>query len=330
MNLSNADNLPGYIEVRNGSAYYIYTESGFLQIEGPDRFDFLQRQTTNDINLLTPGNYLTTVLVNSTARILDVFQLFGDEHEEKLNLITLPGYAGNTTRFLQSRIFFMDDVTVTDSTNVMSQILLGGRQVNDLLSTLVIDPLPGLGQLMLGSIAGKQVLIIGEKVLQKDGYRLIFPRELRESVEARLIDSGALSLSGESYHVLRIEAGIPAAGAELVDEYTPLEAGLDAAISSSKGCFTGQEVIARQLTYDKVTRHLVGLRLENFVNTGVRISVEGKPSGTTTSSTISPTYGPIALAYIKRPYHQPGVNVTVDHSNETVGIPATVDSLPFI
>lgn len=325
----NAESIPGYLEVRNGSLYYLPMDSGFLHVEGPDRFDFLQRQTTNDINSLTPKQTITTVLVSPTARIVDVFNLFIDGNEEKLSLISLPGYVSNTARFLQSRIFFMDNVTVIDSSADINQIILGGRQAKRLLSSMGIDPIPELAQVVFGTIAGIQVRVLGEKVLQKSGYRLVFTRESREMIETQLHKSGAVPIPSESYQVLRIEAGSPAAGAELVEEYTPLEAGLEAAISTTKGCYTGQEVIARQLTYDKVTKHLVGLRLEKPVDPGEHVSVEGKTSGTITSSTISPSFGPIALAYIKRPYHQPGRSVSVNQSKSGVVISATVSALPF-
>jgi len=101
------------------------------------------------------------------------------------------------------------------------------------------------------------------------------------------------------------------------------------AISLDKGCYTGQEVIARQITYDKVTKRLVGLRLDNPVEAGERVWADGKPSGKISSSVISPSFGPIALAYLKRPYHQPGSKVWVAKSSEQAGLPAVVTKLPF-
>lgn len=329
MKQSNFDTLPGYEEVLKGSSYFLYAHNGFLQIEGPDRNDFLQRQTTNDIYSLATGQVITTILINPNARILDVFNLFIDRGEGKLGLISLPGYAVNTTRFLQSRIMFMDNVTVTETSHITGQIILGGNLAENILFSLGIDPVPESEKVAFGAIAGVPVRVLGEKVLQKRGYRIVFPLESRKLIERRLLESGSTHLAIDSYHVLRIESGIPVAGAELVDAYTPLEAGLESAISSTKGCYTGQEVIARQLTYDKVTRHLVGLRLEDIVDPGVTVSADGKQAGSITSSTLSPRLGPIALAYIKRPYHIPGVNVKVNHDKAGGYIPAIVTTLPF-
>jgi folate-binding protein YgfZ len=102
---------------------------------------------------------------------------------------------------------------------------------------------------------------------------------------------------------MRVEAGLPAAGAELSEDYTPLEAGLAAAISSTKGCYTGQEVLARQITYDKVTQHLCGLRLTRRAQPGGRVwAPDGSPVGRVTSAATSPRFGEIALAVVKRPH----------------------------
>ena len=228
MKLIKSDNLPGYDNVHNGALYYRQTDSGFLQIEGPDRFDFLQRQTTNDINLLTAERTISTLLVSPTARILDVFNIFIEK--ERLGVITLPGYAAKTTRFLQSRIFFMDKVAVIDSSDKISQIVLGGLDAENLLTSKGIDPVPELSQVVFGTIANIPVKVMGEKILHSAGYRLLFPLESRETLVSSLLGDGTVPLPSESYQVLRVEAGIPAAGAELVDDYTSLEAGLETAI----------------------------------------------------------------------------------------------------
>jgi folate-binding protein YgfZ len=135
-------------------------------------------------------------------------------------------------------------------------------------------------------------------------------------------------LQDQTYQILRVEAGIPAPRAELTEDYTPLETGLGWAVAEGKGCYTGQEVIARQLTYDKVTQHLVGLRLNRSAQPGKRVWAEGKPAGAVTSAVHSPRFGEIALAIIKRPHHQAG---TLVHAGDTEAqsIPATVTSLPF-
>jgi folate-binding protein YgfZ len=161
------------------------------------------------------------------------------------------------------------------------------------------------------------------------GQRLLIPSENFDQVIDAIEDFGATPLSSKTFEVLRIEKGMPAAGHELVDKYTPLETGYQWAVSESKGCYTGQEVLARQITYDKITRQLVGLKLEETKNPGDKLwSLEdGKQVGEITSSALSPNHGPIALGILKKPFNQDGTEVRV--GEKTDGQIAIVTSLPF-
>jgi len=142
-----------------------------------------------------------------------------------------------------------------------------------------------------------------------------------------LAEAGARGLVGEAYETVRVEAGLPAAGRELTDAYTPLETGLRAAVHEAKGCYTGQEVLARQINYDKITRQMVGLRLETPVQRGAAVQVEGRGAGEVTSAVVSPRFGAIALAVVKRPHFEPGTVVMVASGEETAR--GEVVALPF-
>ncbi len=114
---------------------------------------------------------------------------------------------------------------------------------------------------------------------------------------------------------------------ELTEAHTPLEINLQAAISTDKGCYTGQEIIARQINYDKITRSMVGLRLEAPTHAGARVSAGDKSAGTVTSAVESPRYGPIALAVLKRPNNLAGTKVVV--MDNEVNIRGELIELPF-
>jgi folate-binding protein YgfZ len=120
-----------------------------------------------------------------------------------------------------------------------------------------------------------------------------------------------------------MEAGVPGPGAEISEAYTPLEAGLAHLVADNKGCYTGQEVLARQTTYDKVTRRLAGIKLKALVAPGAEVLAAGKPAGVITSAGSSPRFGPVALAILRRPHHEPGTSVEIG------GIHGQVISLPF-
>ncbi len=313
-----------YQAALEGVVYYPQPEAGYLRIAGEDRVDFIQRQTTNDIHLLQSPRALLSVLTSPVARILDVFYLL--DEVDAIGAVTLPGFAPKTTRFLKSRIFFMDRVTVEDLSQDAAQYDLLGPQAQDLLQRLGIQA-PALNQVSDAEIVGKRLRILAVEGCFGPGYRLLGAARDGEIVEAALRQSGALRLSPASYEAVRVEAGQPQASKELSEEYTPLEAGLFSAIADGKGCYTGQEIIARQLTYDKVTQQLCGLRLPELRPTGERIYAEGKPAGTLTSFAQSPRFGPIALAILKRPYFQPGTQVALGSPASETG--ATVVSLPF-
>ncbi len=316
--------LTGYEAVRGRGVYYPRPDTGYLRVGGSHRLDFIQRQTTNDVRRLAPERALLTVLTSPTARILDVFTLLHEE--DAVGVVTQPGRAAAAAH-LRSRIFFMDEVTVEDASAEVAQLDVEGSAASDLLLPAGLGRLPSAGEVVSGEIAGVAMRVVGQQGLAGVGYRVIGPASGFSVVVAALEDAGASRLSDKSYAILRVEAGLPAAEHELTEDYTPLEVGLQGAVSDDKGCYTGQEVIARQITYDKVTQRLVGLNLDGFAAAGADVLAGDRRVGRVTSSADSPRLGPIALAVIRRPHHEPGTRLSVA---DPAGIlEATVVPLPF-
>lgn len=325
--ISDELNLSSYHKAVEAATHYYQPDTGYLRITGSDRVQFLQRQTTNDLSRLLPGYILTTVLTSPTARILDVLTLLIEQRDPKvISVITLPGYSSKTRQFLQSRIFFMDKVTIQDSSADFGQIDLIGPSWNYLVPNLGIDHPPAEDEIQYGQIGSTPVRAFNHFEL---GIRLLFPSSGESDVVAALARSGSEEISSETYGILRVEAGVPSPAHELTEDYTPLEAGLEKAISTEKGCYTGQEVLARQITYNKVTRQLVGLRLtsQSFVDAPLRSPEDHKNVGEITSVAHSPRYGFIAIGMVKQPYYQPGTRLIVGDPKE--GHSATVSSPPF-
>ena len=313
--------LTGYQDALEGAAFLRIENPGYLRISGGDRVDFLQRQTTNDVRLLDSTRTLTTVLTSSTARILDVLKLLGEG--DHIDILTLSGRAESTASFLRSRIFFNDDVTLDDLSQDYVQIALEGPLAADILQSFDVNA-PVFGEVSLGDLKGSSVTVIGQSSINRIGFSLLVTGIDSDSVVSALKNAGAIHVSEEIYDVLRIEAGIPGPNGELTDDFTPLEIGLqDLAISLTKGCYTGQEIIARQVNYDKITRKLVGLRLDAPVDAGAQVRADGKPAGRITSVASSPRFGEIALGILKRPFDQAGTQVMIGD------IQAEVAELPF-
>jgi folate-binding protein YgfZ len=298
--------------------------AGVLRLTDADRVDFLQRTTTNNIKALRPGGSCVTVLTSPTAKIIQVFTVLADE--DALWLLPAPGETAALERHLRGQIFFMDKVSVSRPENELVRLRVVGPRAVAALTQAGFATLPADegGWLRAGAC-----IVLKQEMYDLPGYELITPVSEVEALQMRL---GAPVLDVASYTARRIELGRPAPGAELTGEYSPLEAGMAWACAENKGCYTGQEIIARQLTYDKVTRTLVGLRSATLLTPGAAVLVEGRAAGVVTSAAYSPALqAPIALAILKRPHHAPGATVTVavTAAGAAVEAAAEVAALPL-
>lgn len=289
-----------------------------LALADVDRVDFLQRMTTNDIKRLRPGESCVTVLTSPTAKIVHVFTVMADA--DVLWLLPASGDGAALERHLRGQIFFMDKVRVFRPDAPFSRLRVVGPHAARVIEARGIPSLPPL--LDDGWVRIGESIVLRQDRYDLPGYELLVPSASAEEWRSRL-DIGALDEA--TYTARRIELGRPAPGAELTGEYNPLEAGMAWACADNKGCYTGQEIIARQLTYDKVTRTLVGLRAATQLIAGAVVEAEGREIGRVTSAAFSPALqAPVALAILKRPYNAAGTAVVVN------GVEATVTTLPFV
>ncbi len=307
-----------YQALASGSALQPRPNFGVLVLGNRDRADFLQRMTTNDIARLQPGQAALTILTSPVARIDAVFSVLC--RQEDLLLLPSEGQAEALRQRLQGQIFFMDKVTVSDQSGDLCRLrLLGPAAVETLLAAGL--PQPSSDDHFLEA---DSVTVLRQDRFDLPGYEIIAPVQILDALQERLTRAGALPLvDSDSYEARRIEQGRPLPGKELTDAFSPLETGMTWVCAENKGCYTGQEIIARQLTYDKVTRTLVSLHSERLPSEGASVSVNDRVVGTVTSSGYSPTAGPVALAVLKRPHNVEGVEVMVD------GVTARVEQIPM-
>jgi folate-binding protein YgfZ len=203
-----------------------------------------------------------------------------------------------------------------------------GRIIADVMgvaSTVPVD------DSVFASFGDAELILLRTDRASVEGWDIIVASDQVEALRGALEAAGAIPGDIETLDVLRVEAGRPRWGAELTEDVIPLEAGLmDRAISTTKGCYTGQEVIIRILHRGHVNRHLRGLRLvsgaaaagQELFHPEIR---PGKPVGTVTSAASSPRLGAIALGYVRREI-EPGATV---HVGSPDGPPAAVVELPF-
>ena len=174
-----------------------------------------------------------------------------------------PGQATGVARYLNSMIFWQDQVEVADLSRETAQFGVYGPRSGELLAGLTgldLAAAPSYGW-RAGRIAAAEITLHRCGPLEAPAWMIVAASTAAPRVAAALA-AAAPELAAGDADLLRIEAGIPTWGRELSDGVTPLETGLLPAISFNKGCYTGQEVIARQTNYDKVTRNLVGLILD--------------------------------------------------------------------
>lgn len=296
-----------YQALASGAALQPRPQFGVLLLRERDRADFLQRMTTNDIARLQPGQAALTILTSPVARIEAAFTVLC-RHDDLL-LLASEGQADALRQRLQSQIFFMDKVTVTDESANLRRLRLLGPAAGEMLLAAGL-PQPASDDHFLEE---EGVTVLRQERYDLPGYEIIGSTEAMAALQERLTGAGAVPLaSNVGYEARRIELGRPRPGKELTDTFTPLETGMTWVCAENKGCYTGQEIIARQLTYDKVTRSLVRLRSELPLSEGASVRVNDRAVGTVTSSGHSPTTGPVALAVLKRPHNIEGVEVTVE------------------
>jgi folate-binding protein YgfZ len=308
-----------FAAAHSGAVVIRRNHEGRLRVTGRDRLDLLHRMSTNDVNALQPGAALETVLTTPIARIVDLLWVLN--RGETGLCLTSPGRATAVRRWLAGYIFYNDQVKFEDVSGDLGQLGLFGPRAAEVADAL----LPGAGALPENRFleAGDSLVLRG-RPLAGGGFAVFAPHDQVEAYWQQAVQAGAAPAGEEAYQWLRIEAGIPAAGHELTDNYIPLEANLWPAVSFNKGCYIGQEIIARMESRGKLARRLAGLRLEAPVAEGaeVRIGAEGSVAGTVTSAAELPGYGAVALAFLKTAVAEVGTRLTVgDTEGEIVELP---------
>lgn len=304
-----------YTALTTGAAIWERPTAGLLVLTDADRHDFLHRMTTNQINKLAPGAATVTVLTSPTARILFAFTVL--VRTDELWLLPAPGQTTLLERHLRGQIFFMDKVKVRNASETLRRCRLMGPKADAVLTQV------GFAAATLADeqwLEQDGVVLLKQMRFEVPGYEIMAPAAQVDGLLAQVTAAGATLLTDENaYERYRIELGRPLAGHELIEDFNPLEAGLAWTCADNKGCYTGQEIIARQITYDKITKSLVGLRSAQPLPVGAEVSAEGRSVGAVTSVASG---APIALAIVKRPYHEVGTTLTVaDQAVDVVALP---------
>ncbi|MFM8551887.1 MAG: aminomethyltransferase family protein [Nitrospiraceae bacterium] len=321
--------------VRQGVGLADLSHRGKLRVTGDDRVKWLQSVISNDILPLMPGHGLYSSFLNHKGKMLTYFRVYA--LADALMLEDVGEIGDATFAALRKFLLYGTKAKMENCAETLGHLLVSGPRAADLIKAafgLDVSDLKSLD--FIGhEVNGRQAVLIRTEETGETDIEVLLPVDGLPAAWNSLTKAGAplgLSLFGtQARESLRLEAGLARVGKDLTEEIVPPEANLEGiAFSLSKGCYPGQEVVARMDTYGSVRRHLVGLALTGTAVPphGAKLFSGDREVGWVSSASPSPTLGhPIALGFPLRDFTQPGTALTVDFDGQRHE--ATVTSLPF-
>jgi tRNA-modifying protein YgfZ len=324
---------PSDLTLATQSLVFDRSHWGRIRLSGADRVRFLHNQTTHNIEQLSAGQGCYSVFVTSTGRTIDLATVYAQL--ESLLVVVSPGMSQQLYDWMDRYIFFSDKVTLTDESaqTFMFTVLSNSTDTSDsIMQQLGATDLIGKAlfshQTLTLTGTEEPIMVAVGTDLGLPGYTLWGPKSQAEAVWQSILAAGAVAGTASQWEILRIQQGRPMPGHELTDDDNPLEAGLWHSISFDKGCYIGQETIARLNTYQGVKKRLWGLKLANSAAAGAAISAAGAKIGRLTS-VVESDNGILALAYLRSKAGGEGLKVEVENA-QGEPIAAEAIAIPFI
>jgi folate-binding protein YgfZ len=283
---------------------------------------------TQDVNGLPVGRTAYTALLTAKGAMVADARLL--HRPDDLLLDLEPGRGSAVKEFLE-RYLVSEDADIADVSGEHALLALRGPSCSALLAALGLSDLT-LGAALPFEMAGVRGWALEASGWTRAGVDFLVPAPEAENLATALSEIGAqveLRLAGQfAAEWLRVEAGIPRFGADMDDKTLPLEANLTSALHYQKGCYIGQEVVARQTFRGHVNKKLAGLRLgDSAAAPRAELRAQERKAGYLTSVVRSPSLGEyVALGYVHRDFLAPGTILVLADG----GAPVTVASLPFV
>lgn len=322
-----------YAALESGAMLVDRSIRGRMRMDGPRAQETLTGLVTNDVLALAPGHGLYADALSPKGRIIADVRVFA-HHDHLLVDVpprAQPGWDALVRKYVNPRV-----VAYSDLSSAMRQIAIVGADARAMLASAAGLAKEALAALPMYShleaeIGGRNVMIARVPELEAEGYELFFASEAFATIWARLAQAGAMPGGLLAWEIARIENGRPEWGLDIDDSTIPQEANHDElhAISYTKGCYTGQEVVARIHFRGHVNRHLRGLRLDHPATPREHaplLTIEGKQVGDVRSSALSPRFGAIALVMVRREVEM-GSTLVVQGESEVT--PGRLLPLPF-
>lgn len=326
-----------YAAVREGGTGLIdLSARGRIQVSGTEAVAFLNGLITNDMKTLAVNHWMPAAFPNVQGRLIASVRVIRLQ-DEGIDKNVSPAFLIDTEAATHAavlknieRFTLAGDFRVSDVTDQTALISVQGKQATDVVRLVVGDKAAAIDANEVCIADG--ITVIRASHTGEDGFDLLVNAEQASSLWDALQTSGARPVGYEALEILRIEAGVPRYGVDMDETNVVTETGLDDAVSYTKGCYLGQEIIARIKYRGHVAKRLSGLLFEGAANAeaGATIkSTDGKEIGRITSITFSPRLQrAIALCYLKYDYLAPGTSVSVNAGDQEVA--AQVTELPFV
>jgi folate-binding protein YgfZ len=345
------DVLFEYAAVREGGCGVIdLSNRGRILVSGTEAVQFLNGLITNDMKTLAENSWMPAAFPNVQGRLIAsvrVIRLKDDQTGRNVCPVFLIDTEAATHESVLKtieRFTLAGDFRVTDVTSQTAMLSVQGRKAVEVVRTILSDAALALAPNGAGQLDWPEtgendaarnsggVTVIRATHTSEDGFDLVVNADQAVSLAEALQNAGARPVGYEALETLRIEAGLPRYGVDMDETNVVTEAALDGAVSYTKGCYVGQEIIARIKYRGHVAKKLSGLAFEQAVKveSGAAIkATDGKDIGRLTSVTYSPYLGcTIALGFLKYDYLAPGTSVRITSGDEE--LPARVTELPFV
>lgn len=328
-----------YDALRTGVGLIDFSSAGKLQLSGKNAIQFLNGLVSNEVKTLQPGEGVLAAFPTLQGKLAALCRIYnsGDHLLMELDAINREKIFKNLSRFVPAGEFF-----VTDASNTLALFSLTGPRSAELVEALT-QQVTETVDLKIGKrqIAGVEVLIANRRRCSEIGYDIFVEAASAATVRHSILEAGkpfGVSEVGKSaFEITRIEDGIPSEGVDAGEEYILLESELEAAVSYTKGCYLGQEVIARIHWRGQPAKRLRGflINAEDLPAKGTELfAVEGQMAGRRAGEITSSIYSvalnqKIALGYAHRYCLEPGTEFILRQGEAELGR-ARLTELPFI
>jgi len=311
--LSYTSPVEEYWAIRNHAGLVDLSHLGLLQVAGKDRLSFLNGLLTNELLKVDEGTGVRSALLNTKARVLADLYLYAREDDLIIDTGDVPSARVKDTL---DRFIITEDVRVKEITSEFVHLTMQGPQAaehaKELFGITFADMKPLQHKMM-----GPTMIVVRDRTGQS-GYDMIIPNDEAEAVWQGFLLKGVTPVGQDALEILRLEAGYPRYGIDVDENTIILEAGYKDAISFTKGCYLGQEVVARATHIGRVNKNLVQFQTESDHVPGPKskLQASGKEAGYVTSAAFSPGLkAVVGLGYAQRDFAKEGTKLVVESAH---------------